>query len=46
MSSRSIDEQTKKIRVHLKLSISVAIVSSSVFEELLGIPYPICLKDG
>lgn len=30
----------------LKLSISVAIVSSSVFEELLGIPYPVCLKDG
>lgn len=32
----------------LKLSISVAIVSSSVFDELLGIPYPacICLKVG
>lgn len=29
--------------VHLKLSISVAIVSSSLFEELLGIPYPACM---
>lgn len=27
----------------LKLSISVAIVSSSVLEELLGIPYPGCI---
>lgn len=40
-SSRSKGEQTKNI--HLKLSISVAIVSSSVFDELLGIPYPGCI---
>lgn len=29
-----------KSNPHLKLSISVAIVSSSLLEELLGIPYP------
>jgi len=31
---------TQKLNPHLKLSISVAIVSSSLLEELLGIPYP------
>jgi hypothetical protein len=31
---------TPKSNPHLKLSISVAIVSSSLLEELLGIPYP------
>jgi len=37
-----------KADINLKLSISVAIVSSSVFDELLGIPYPasIFLKFG
>lgn len=33
----------KRAEFHLKLSISVAMVSSSVFDELLGIPYPACI---
>lgn len=33
-------ESTTESNSHLKFSISVAIVSSSLLEELLGIPYP------
>jgi len=35
--------EKKRSEINLKLSISVAIVSSSVFDELLGIPYPACI---